>query len=535
MKLSALMFMLVLSFSSFAQRTFREPRQLRSGLGVLIFKNGNILGIIDSATNKVLLPAEYTFIKEDTKGLLIVEKGRFQGLYHARLRRLIIPSVYHDVHIYDLAHSDKENDSTFLVRVTQNRLNGVLNHAGGQLLPLEYTSIEPAYQSFIITKDKKKGVYFIYKGMENIPVVYDHIRQDFVSGCFIANIGAKYSLFDQDGNVVSRDQNKIDGYNDVLNDRAYPTVIVVDSVGQQSLYDGRKRAYLLSGKYDWIGPNNLNQFIVKQNGKFGIVAVGDKIVIPFKYDTLAYVRSPGAITWMKASRKGRYALLTLTNKPLTKFKYRDIDANGPIFTVKADKGYTMIDSMGRPIRSATYDRIGMFVKDRSRVVLQGKVGYINTKGVVTSAIDQPNTARGYSTLEDLYNGFAKIMKSGDEAALTEFCRDLTPDAYTIEFIKRTGLKDSENYSADPDRILARYTDSIHDFRDMYRREIKTLRFLRMEHGTMEYSNDGPFPLLTTDDLAVFEIGGREISIYLGSPLIYVDGYWKSFSPPYIGM
>jgi|GEM_PF-3498501 len=528
MKLSTLLLALILSVPTFAQTFFREPPEISDELGIVKFKNGDAVGIKERATGKIILPADYTSIKEYSKGWLIVEQNQHKGLYHTRLRKMIVPPIYSRVNIYDEDNGNHKNDTTFIVEVEKDGRSGLLDRSGRQLLPLEYTSIQQRFGLMILEKDKKQGVYFINRKKKDIPVKYDDVFQELNSDCFILASGGKYTLYDNNGNLVASDQKRIYEYKNAVPSSRIPAVAIVDINGKQSLYDGKKKAYLLSGKYDWIGPSYMNRFIVKQNGMFGIVTAGDKVVIPFQYDTLAYLLSANAITRLKASQNQRYALVSLANKALTKFEYRDIDTNSPLFTAKVDNGYTMIDSLGQRITSATYDHIGMFFKERSRVVLGGKAGYIDTKGVITTPINTPNTARGYTTLNDLYRAFVEAMKSDSDTALVNFCLDVAPDVHTVEFVKQIGFEYSSNYTIVPDEIVADYTNRMRELRNQHKSDLKSLKFLGMTYGFMEYWNRRSLALLQTSDWCHLSTGEAKKSVRF-DVLIYVDGYWKAFS------
>jgi hypothetical protein len=313
---------------------------------------------------------------------------------------------------------------------------------------------------------------------------------------------------------------------------------IVNDQDKQGLYDSQTARYIFPVKYEWIGNSYRGQFIVKRQGKYGLVSDTGKEVIPFRYDTLAFLRSKPAITRLKAGQKRRYALITLENKVLTKFEYNDIEANGPLYKVKVDEAYSLIDSTGRRVTKATYDRVGSFHHGKSLVVLKNKSGYIDTNGVVISPIDQPVKGSGFTTLDDLFNGFVKALKSDNDTVLIAFCRQVMFDEGTGEFMKRLGTSYRgfpEKYGKEGrtiEQAVMYYARYIGRFRDELRRgnRLASLRYVGMENDHVGHMGEDESAVLFTETPGILSAGEQMYEFKLGE-LIYLDGYWKSFTEP----
>lgn len=533
--------MLLLNIYSYAQvENAATDAVIPEDVGIREFKDGDFYGLKDYGRKEIILPAEYSGIRLDSKGRYIVEHEQYKGLYHSRLKKMVIPVIYNELSVRELAWRSGEEgiDTAFVVTVVKNGRKGLLDPTGQPLLALEYSEIALSDDFAVTQKDNKAGIYFLDKTKKNIPLEYDEIRAARTSNMryFIAKKNDRHTLFDDRGNLVVGDQKEIYTYRDPLTNQNTAIIRMVNAQGKHSAYDLKKKAYLLSAKYDGMGYYYRDdQFIVKQNGKFGLAGIGDKVLISLQYDTLAYLLSPKTVTRFKAAKKQRYALLTIQNKALTKFEYQDIETNGPVFTVKVDKGYSVIDSMGRRIARATYDHVGMFFNGQSRVVLNGMAGFINTQGIVISPINKPNHARGYKTLNDLFKGFVRAIKSENDSILMEFCRNVIPDENSNEFMTRIGFTE---YLGFPSRSFAdhwagSYVKYLQDFQRYLKRnnELETLKFEGLPDGVPGYWQKQPSLLLWQLDEWSMLSSSNGKHLFAPGELICLDGYWKAFGYP----
>jgi hypothetical protein len=514
------------------------PMEVAEPVGVAKFEENGLYGIKDHSTGTVIIPATYRSIEDDSRGrFILIQQDGSRGVFHGRLSKMIVPVEFNSINIHD-SDSDYSNDTSFVVTVEKNGRKGLLNHRGNTILELEYDQIRLRWGNSRATvkKGNKEGVYFLNKTGRNIPVEYDDIDDTYPKGYFAGKKNDRYSLFDDKGNQVVSDQSEIATYQDVT--RGLTKFIrIVNNEGKYGLYDSEKARPIFPAKYEWIGPSYKDLFIVRQKGRYGLVSNTGKEVSPFLYDTLAFLQSNLAITRLKARQKQRYALITFKNKVLTKFEYDDIEANGPLFTVKVDKGYSIIDSTGTRITASVYDHVGRFYQGKSAVVLHDKTGYINTKGVIISPIDKPRKGSGFRTLDDLFNGLVKALKADNDTVLIAFCRDVVFDEGTGEFMKRLNT----SYRGFPEKIgmekhtieeiVIRYAKYVRRFQDELRRynELESLRYIRMRDDQVGYWNEEH--RMPGTESPVRLVTNRRNYDFKPGELIYVDGYWKSFTFP----
>ncbi|SKC42640.1 WG repeat-containing protein [Ohtaekwangia koreensis] len=503
MKYSVLLIALCVfrSLSSAQEKEGEATAMIPEEIPAVKFEQDGLYGLKNYSTSKVILPVIYLSIEDlSSNGRFIVtQRDQRKGLYHAWSGKMIIAAEYSDIEIEDnwtyedyVTHG--RNDSTFIALVKKN------NH---------------------------KGVYIFGPQCQNIPAEYDDIIKAIPTQCYIGVKSNRYSLFDNSGKLLISNQNKIavfesDGQKSLF-------IQITSDQGIKQLYDPKKAGYILSGKYDQISDYYHDQFIVKQKGKYGMVNSMSKAIIPFQYDTLAFLKSYTVVR-LKAAQKKHYALLTLKNKVLTKFEYGDITRNGPFYTVKLDKGYSIIDSTGSRITSV-YDHIGVFQSDTCTIALKDKSGYINNNGKVLS-FGKPRKGYGFTTLNDLYSGLVEALKADNDTILTDFCAKIIFDQGTCEYMRRVNF----SYRGVPRQITAEgkysiktavetYAEHLRHFREQLRKsnELQSLRFVSTE-GNYDQKPLG------TESIGILSTNKQKYTFKIGE-LLYLDNFWKAFTFP----
>lgn len=79
--------------------------------GIRKFEQNGLQGLLDYPSGEIILPAEYTGIKEDFRGRYVVEQGRSKGLYNTRLRKMVIPVNYDELSVTNLRRSSGSSQS----------------------------------------------------------------------------------------------------------------------------------------------------------------------------------------------------------------------------------------------------------------------------------------------------------------------------------------------------------------------------------------------------------------------------------------
>ncbi len=215
----------------------KRPRRLQayqnSGgtLHTLIAEQGDKIGLIDTL-NHALIPIEQDDLKyEGMKGYYVVTQGKKKGFYLPRC------NVYHKPE-FDGVYMD----GISYLQVNDGLKRGLYSNITGELiLPVEYSHVYYVTRSYIITKDKKKGVINL-KGEIIIPIEYKDV--DHLGGLFSHQYDDLYKV--KLGDSV--------GVVNANNEKVVPIVY-------QSLYDFANRF-----------------FLVQQNDLFGLVSLDGEVI-----------------------------------------------------------------------------------------------------------------------------------------------------------------------------------------------------------------------------------------------------------------
>ncbi|HEY5824864.1 MAG TPA: WG repeat-containing protein, partial [Cyclobacteriaceae bacterium] len=445
---------------------------------------------------------------------------------------------YNQVKVYnERGDYEFKNDSSFVILVSKNGLEGLLDHKGNTVLPLEYTKAEPHKNYVRLVKGEKLGIYFFDPALKAIPIEYDRIKEEFPTGYLIANKDKVYDLFDPHGKLISGNNTFVDTYRSSWARSHHSQILIINDQKKHGIYSTKEKRFTLPVAYDWIGDAYGDDFIVKRKKKFGVVDDKGETIIPLSYDTLAYLNPKKTLVRLKASKKNKYGLITATNKSLSPFAYDDIESINHFFKVKLKEGYSVIDSLGKRITTATYDHVGSFHNGRSAVFAANKFGYMDTNGVIVSPIEQPSPARGFATLPDLFKGFVKALKSENDSILLEFAKDVVVDEYTRELMLRMNYeyrgfpKRGKKMASSIDQVVKNYYKSIKYFRDELKQygELQSLVFTGLDRDKVGYWEEH-VDIPGTETRGKLKSNKRDYNYKLGE-LLYLDGYWKSFTEP----
>lgn len=323
---------------------------------------------------------------------------------------------------------------------------------------------------------------------------------------------------------------------------------VVNQDGENLIYSLKHKDVVMSKRSDSFGDRCYGLYILERAGVFGIIDDADNIVIPFNYDGIRFLK-PMNTKWVDedickqtliaVELDGKFGLMTRTGEKITDIIYEEVEHIFDYYAVKKDQQYTIIDPMGKPISNETFDEVGHFFEDHAAVFREGRIGYLNSNGEITEKFIRPLTPKGYKSLDALFKDFVLVLRTEDDNQLRTFCKAITADHYSAEFMKRIGL----DYKGFPSRVseqdltfskLAQhFFDEIRIFRGKLKSKGQLTTFSYV--GPTYYKNGAPysfgfnrkFPTMATQEMVRFQTGQGLIEINLGE-MIYIDGYWKSF-------
>lgn len=167
--------------------------------------------------------------------------------------------------------------------------------------------------------------------------------------------------------------------------------IYAEKDGMSSIYTQFGEKLIEKEKEEIIVDANNNLVTIKEDGMWQIYSLGQKKLLPEKYDKLEGLKgSPIILGW----NNGNFLLLNRKGSPINNvfYDYNDTDyilPNYGLFILGKQNKLGVINLNGVEITNFIYDKIGFdgnqydissLVKDRILVRIEDKVGYLNHKG-----------------------------------------------------------------------------------------------------------------------------------------------------------
>ncbi|MGB1041443.1 MAG: WG repeat-containing protein, partial [Flavobacteriales bacterium] len=229
-------------------RNYRDVISMGQGLHrIVVLKEGKV-GMIDTL-NQVIIPIEQDeIIYQRRRDYYLVKKGKMFGYYLKKCDKYGSP-------FYDQIYMD----GTVFLKVNKKGKWGIIDDATGEMiLPTIYESVYMTNGTFILKKDRKKGVSD-FKGKIIIPIIYDKI--DNLANFFSSEFKGFYKV----------------------------------TIGKQSGIITSNNKTVIPIKFEYIGEFEDNFFLaVDTNRNFGLFSKSGEVVQKLKYDFIERKRKDKA-------------------------------------------------------------------------------------------------------------------------------------------------------------------------------------------------------------------------------------------------
>ncbi len=540
--------LLLISFSIYSQEEvieetiieeveIYEEEDYKPPTGIEKFSENRAYGLKNHDTNVILLPAVYGSIYERAKQIYEVWDRSNYGLYDALNERFILPLEYERISVYSTNGGYiKNSDSTYIISVQKNGKKGLLNQDLSPILSTEYDKLEVNKNRVRLVKDKKEGVYFFDDSRKAIPLIYDTVLSIYPTDCHFGLLNDEYYFFDENGKLLVKKAKSVGRFRHRWNSKTSRNILIVNKKGKAGIYDAENKEFTLPLKYDRLTDEFEQHFIVSKKSKFGLVDQNNKIVIPFDYESLSFLKPLKISDPLMASKNGKYALIN-REKILTDFIYDEIEALNDFYKAKLNGKYVILNRDGNLISKESFDNVGSFYGSKAAVFNNGNIGYINISGEIISPITRKSKARGYSNIDSMFVDFVRVLKTKDDARLMAFTKDVMFDEYTEEFFDRIYYQ----YRGFPRKMREkeytieqaneRFFKSVKRFRDRLnrRKQLEGLEYVKLENSRFSYW-ERKAKLLGIETYGILKNGEDRYRFKIGE-MIYADGYWKSFTMP----
>ncbi|HPI54500.1 MAG TPA: WG repeat-containing protein [Chitinophagaceae bacterium] len=292
--------------------------------GLLKFRERNRFGYI-SLQNKVVIQSRFVHASDFNRGYAIVFNGVKYGIIDTLGNYLFEPTKY-----------ELLNEREGLVLFRHHKKYGFMDLKGNLVIPSDYDDAFSFHEGLAAVSYKHKYGYINLKGEWIIQPSFDNAKS-FHKLRAVVTVGLGVGLIDEKGNWLLKPVNQElieagDGYYKVKRNMSWG---LLDSLGRE----------VIPCKYGQIG-DIFNQQIILQNGiNSGVSNLNYKFIIPF---------SAAVIT---TSGEGYYL-------------------------VQKDFMSCFYNQKGQRLNDTCYEKASDFSEGLARVIVGGKIGFIDTTGAM---------------------------------------------------------------------------------------------------------------------------------------------------------
>jgi len=322
-----------------------------------VARRNGFAGALDS-TGKVMLPFEYDEVEQesDDRFLRLKKNGKF-GIADSTGRVLAQPVFDQVERLYAGAVAFRRGGSY-----------GWLSLHNGQQHPSAY-ELSRSYiddQIFSLAKGELRGLLHEERG-EIVPVKYEWLRRGY-PGTFVCRLNGKEGLLGADGKELAAP---------VFDDVQWSwedSVVRVKQHGKTGLINPRG-SIAIPPKYDALQRFNRGQAVAVLNGKYGVLDLAGRELVPFQYDRITTTDALGRELLDYAEKRevkdtflaystekaGRHGLLAWNGQPLLPPVYDRVSVgviNGRAYLYVVKNGKTGLYSReGKELIPPVYDQL----------------------------------------------------------------------------------------------------------------------------------------------------------------------------------
>lgn len=415
---------------------------------IIVAKNGK-KGLLNFK-GEVLIQPEYDEINS------FYENG-FDSFFRTKLNNKYGVSTSNGIILQpDFIYVDA--DENYFTVVTIDSLIGLADKTGNFIL-------QPKYK-YIHKSDTKNSIFKILKDSSGI-YLFNLISKSIFPETFVHygyvlddenlynpfNGNKQYLLLLKNANGKFGMMNEITGDNDIP--------FVYENIYQR--FSDSKHTY----------------FAAKKNGKSGLINELNKEVIPFIYDTLDldFADGYGSQYRIVASLKGKYGVISLDNKVLVPFKYafiKSVSGNG-IFKAKLKNEYAVITADNKMLTDKTFDEVANFERDnyeeekseKTLVFKGGRMQILKSNGELLKETEEMSPHIGFKTFGDLKQALITALNSSSDSLLKVFAVKISPSAHILYYLKNNVFNGEKIGPISSENVSEKYFNDLKLFKERY--------------------------------------------------------------------
>jgi len=350
--------------------------------------------------------------------------------------KVVIPLIYDEVYSFT-KHG--------ITKVKLDGKFGMVNRKGDVIIPVKYDRIRDISEEKIIGLGNDEGYgYANIKGEIIVPLIYD-MSWTFYGGYGGVKLDEKYGFVDSTGKVVIPVEHEDfepffrSGRASVMKDGKWGSVDIENNLVMPYKYDKVEWDYeeqlavvyldslcglcdgsgkeIFAPMYDKISNFNEGMAIVTIGDKQGIINAKGKVVYkPWRYKIYSYVNGYAILEGELESRGKKiktYDFIDKKGKQINEMRLDDawsFQENG-LACVQYRGGFGFINTSGKMVIEAIYDKQAFFKNGKAKVVKEGVEGTIDEEGKFTEKTEGLEYTEIYEESEGL-RGVKLTRKNG---------------------------------------------------------------------------------------------------------------------------
>lgn len=324
------------------------------------FKRNGFMGFMNEA-GEVKIEAEYQNVSFFKEGLALVLKNDKYG-YIDKKNQVVIPCTYDAASDFEEGRAVVEKDDKM----------GMIDRNGTFILPLSYEDIGQLRFGLCEVKDAQTYAYCDKNGKVKLAGPFTEAFSFQPDG--VVAVDSLFGLIDTLGNYKIKPVYQSLNY---LND----TLLIFEKEGLYGLVTS-SGAEVTQAIYQSIGRLIENRILVTRNDKIGYLNEKGIEVIACVYDVFSNFQNLGNFTGMyaKVKQKGKFGVIDLTGKVLIPFVYQNLGEVSTYLAFTKGKKWGYIDLKNKLFLPGKYEKAESFVENFAIVEEKGKFGLINVKG-----------------------------------------------------------------------------------------------------------------------------------------------------------
>ena len=241
---------------------------------------------------------------------------------------------------------------------------GVINQDGEQV-------IIPSYQEMIVIPNKEKDVFICTFNIDETTGIYETKALNSKNEQILAGYEQIEALenFDENGNVWYE--------SNILKIKQNGKYGLIDLIGKE----------LLPAEYDEITvlKGIENSIIIKKDGKVGLVNNRGSVIVGTEYAEIKNLGNTYKEGYITVNQEGKYGVISTTKKQVLENQYEEIvqKSLGEYYLVKQEGKQKLIDSKGNTLVENGFDDIKLATSNGVIFVKDNLYGEMNTSGEVT--------------------------------------------------------------------------------------------------------------------------------------------------------